>query len=209
MAFNFLNPFRRRPDRTREAIDSARDLAFDAGERARQEAARQEQERCEDVRRELDWRRQEDERELREALEATEIPPRVLSEEEAWAESGEWLPVSSSNVAAIAYDAEDERLLIEYKDGSSYAYQPVNMPMAIDFYRAGSKGTWVWDHLRERGTVFGYKIPYTHLSGPSQKITGQELRKWLRTEETRRKHGQIPASGRDFHGNPIRPRDVR
>lgn len=192
-----------------QAHDRARDRSFALGEAARQRAEQQERERCENIRRELDWRRDLDEQELTEELGKIEIPPRALTEEEAWAEGGDWKPVQSSNVASIQFHADDDRLIIEYKDGSIYAYHPVPMPMAIDLYRASSKGKWVWDNLRVRGTVFGYQIPYEHLSGPSQRTIGRELRKWMRSEETRRKHGNIPPSGRDASGQTIKPRHIR
>jgi len=133
--------------------------------------------------------------------------PRLLSEAEAWALAGGWQPVSSSNVVAILYEADDERLLIEYgkagKPSSFYAYQPVPLAMAMSLYDAPSKGTWVWDNLRLRGTVFGYKVPYVFLSGPSA-----ARRKWHRTQESRARHGRIGPSGRNDAGEVIQPEDV-
>lgn len=127
-----------------------------------------------------------------------------------WAESGEWFDgFSSSNVQAIQYHSDDQRLLIQYLDGSMYAYHPVSMGLAMSLYGASSKGTWVWDNLRVRGTVFGYQIPYELLSGPSQRTLGKEARHWMRTQESRRKHGEILPSGRDASGRTIRPRDLR
>lgn len=213
MAFSFLNPFRRRqPDRTQEAANRARDRAFELGEQARRQ--QQEMDRKDRVainahRKIAREQRAHDEMVLRE-IEGAEFPPEALTEEEAWARSGEWWSgFSSTYCTAIAYDAEDERLMIQYPDGSLYAYHPVSKSMALELYRAPSKGEWCWDNLRERGTVFGYKVPYELISGPSQRTLGVEARRWMRNEETRRKHGNIPPSGRDYLGNPFRPRDIR
>lgn len=103
---------------------------------------------------------------------------------------GEWLPVTSSNVAAASYDAQGEQLTIEYKDGSFYQYHPVALATAKAFTAATSKGKWVWDNLRVRGTVYGYQVPYTFLSGPSK-----AQRKWMRSRASRRLHGMIGPKG--------------
>jgi hypothetical protein len=72
----------------------------------------------------------------------------------------------SSNVDNYRYIKTDVNgflgiLRIEYKDGSRYDYQPVSVNEAQSLYAASSKGKWVWDHLRIRGTIYGYKVPYT------------------------------------------------
>lgn len=99
---------------------------------------------------------------------------------------GEWLPVQSSNVAAAQYDGETEQLTVEFKDGSLYQYQQISRAEARSFAMAGSKGGWVWDQLRLRGTVNGYQKPFVFLSGPSKARRG-----WMKTRQTRKRHGRL------------------
>lgn len=131
-----------------------------------------------------------------------------LSAAEIWIESGDWFSgFSSSNVRAISYQKEDERLLIEFgekdKPSSFYAYTPVSPLLALALFKAPSKGTWVWDHLRVRGTVFGYQVPYEFLSGASG-----ACRAWMRTQESRLRHGAVSPSGRTADGRVVRPEDL-
>ncbi len=102
----------------------------------------------------------------------------------------EWRSVTSSNVKAIQYDREGHQLTVEYHDGSFYQYQDISPSEAKSMAEAGSKGKWVWDNLRVRGTVFGFQKPYVFLSGPSKAKRG-----WMKTRETRKKHGDIGPSG--------------
>lgn len=90
-----------------------------------------------------------------------------------------WINVQSSNVFAIQYVIEDKTLNVEYKDASVYEYFPVAMEIAEDFITAPSKGKWVWDHLRVRGTVFGFKVPYRLVSYPHgyHKVVGKANRR--------------------------------
>lgn len=99
---------------------------------------------------------------------------------------GEWLPVQSSNVAAAQYDGETEQMTVEFDDGSFYQYQQVSRQEARAFAQAGSKGIWVWDHLRIRGTRDGHKKPFVFLSGPSRARRG-----WMKTRQTRKRHGRL------------------
>jgi hypothetical protein len=59
--------------------------------------------------------------------------------------------VHSSNVAMAQYYPEDEKLQIEFLNGSAYLYSPVSMELAQKFAEAHSKGIWVWSNLRVRG----------------------------------------------------------
>lgn len=104
---------------------------------------------------------------------------------------GEWLPVTSSNVAAIRYLPEDEALEVEYLNGAFYRYDEIPPAMAKDFALARSPGGWVWDNLRVRGTVYGYQKPYAFISAPS---TYQP--KWMRDLESRLRHGAIGPEGK-------------
>lgn len=103
----------------------------------------------------------------------------------------------SSNVSWMQYfyfypnGMVQHQLYIGFHDGSIYEYSGVNMEEALIAYRAGSKGTFVWDYLRVRGTVFGYKKPYRLVSG---------TRLWQTTEASIARHEAIPESGETFKG---------
>ncbi len=84
-----------------------------------------------------------------------------LSPAEEWAYSGEfWSGFSSSNVRSLAYDHEGEKLTVEYQGGTFWEYR-VTLPMALALYGAPSKGTWIWDHVKVRGTVHGHQVEAT------------------------------------------------
>ena len=87
----------------------------------------------------------------------------------AWVETPE-----SSNVHSFAYDIDAHRLYVRFKDrpqkgekvrpnapGSIYAYYNVPLDLFMSMFTAGSKGTWVWDHLRIRGTLSGHRYDYS------------------------------------------------
>lgn len=96
---------------------------------------------------------------------------------------GEWIKVKSSNVYAIAYiynDANPSKgtLKVRYKHklkggatepGAIYDYFDVHPAVFDSFRAAASKGTFVWDRLRVRGTVSGHRYQYNlagvHRSG--------------------------------------------
>lgn len=82
---------------------------------------------------------------------------------------GEWHPVASSNVSKIRYLSLSNNLDIEYHTGSIYRYYEVRPEEASAFWDASSKGTWVWDELRVRKTIFGCKKAYRHIGGPPPK----------------------------------------
>lgn len=92
--------------------------------------------------------------------------------------SGEWVDVSSSNVSRIAYDEGKATLRIIFHDENEYLYQPIHPKWAENFFLSGSKGGWVWDNLRIRGTALGHKVPYAHVAGH-----GDVQRKWIQTDE--------------------------
>lgn len=101
----------------------------------------------------------------------------ATAEEEAYL-LGNPVNVTSSNVAWIQYlwrgegpngqplaGPELNLLYIGFLDGSSYEYSDVTFDEALDLYRAGSKGKWVWRELRILGTVFGFKKNYRLVEG--------------------------------------------
>ena len=110
---------------------------------------------------------------------------------------GTWLPVQSSNVEQIHYDPSDSTLKIKFLNGGYYQYDDVSIREAESFANASSKGKWVWDELRKRGTVFGFnrRHPYTFLSGPTGVGLGGYTPQWYRSSGTRSLHGKIPDSG--------------
>lgn len=90
-------------------------------------------------------------------------------------QTGKFQPVSSSNVHSIAYDAQEGTLFVRFwakkwdekaKDwiktgpGPIYAYYFVPPQMFLDLLDASSKGGWIWDNLRIRGTVSGHRFDY-------------------------------------------------
>jgi hypothetical protein len=86
---------------------------------------------------------------------------RLLGSQEAqdWAFSGEFFSdFESSNVRAISYDHADRVLAVEYRDGARWYYSPVTLTQAMELYEAPSKGTYIWDHVRIRGTVHAHQV---------------------------------------------------
>lgn len=60
------------------------------------------------------------------------------------------LPVRSSNVDEIGYDAKERRLWIRFLDGSLYRYEDVPQSIWRSFKIAPSKGRFVWQNVRDR-----------------------------------------------------------
>ena len=71
--------------------------------------------------------------------------------------------VHSTNVVAAQYFHETQQMMVEFKGHKSYLYSDVSIPEAISFTMAGSKGGWVWDHLRVRGSKWKHKKPYQRI----------------------------------------------
>ena len=74
--------------------------------------------------------------------------------------NGEVLYFHSTNVAWASYRVDTRELLVGYKKGRVYEYSNVNENEALMLAYAFSKGGFVWDHLRVRGTRFGFRKPY-------------------------------------------------
>jgi hypothetical protein len=88
---------------------------------------------------------------------------RLLStdEVEGFVYAGEPLVVASSNVGPLAqYTIDTQQLMLEFLDGSAYLYDDVTPDEAFDFAAAPSKGEWVWNHLRIRGTKNDHRKPF-------------------------------------------------
>ena len=69
----------------------------------------------------------------------------------AQAESLDWTPVASSNVAAVAYSPDFARLFVRFKSGKRYAYEGVPAGVYQGLVAAPSKGEYVWSILRRKG----------------------------------------------------------
>lgn len=104
----------------------------------------------------------------------------------------EWVMVTrSSNVFAFAYEwnprnaREPGNLLVKFLGGDSkhrsgpgamYRYFDVNRSVFVAFKMAASKGGFVWDELRIRGTVSGHQYSYALAgTGPSGYIPRQAV----------------------------------
>jgi len=90
--------------------------------------------------------------------------------------TGQMIRVQSSNVYAIGYEFNFQqplkgKLIVRYKQkdrrggpgnvgGPTYEYKAVHPDWFPELANAGSKGRWVWDQLRIRGTVAGHQYEY-------------------------------------------------
>jgi hypothetical protein len=77
--------------------------------------------------------------------------------------NGAILYVHSSNVQSAQYDIESQTLLVAYlpkknSAGAIWQYDPISEDEAIAFANAHSKGSFLWDVVRVRGTRHGHKV---------------------------------------------------
>lgn len=111
---------------------------------------------------------------------------------------GEQIMCASSNVAAAQWLWHEDGRLVEmlfltFHDGSVYSYDPISLQEARSFYNASSKGGWVWDELRIRGTSFGAKKNYRLVTSSS--------RLWSRSgAASQARHEAIQPSGEQYQG---------
>lgn len=138
------------------------------------------------------------------------------------------LTPQSSNVYSFRYNIETGNLYVRFKapadkggarpnaPGPLYEYSGVTATEFKSLIAAPSKGTWVWDSLRIRGTVAGYQKPY-RLAG----ITGNYVPRHAVLKIGRQGLGEYYAprtfntSARSFRSDrgeqlvrALRPRDV-
>lgn len=102
---------------------------------------------------------------------------------------------SSSNVRWVQYDIKAQSLFIRFWNGNLYRYWTMTEREAASMYNSASKGTWVWDNLRVRGTKLGHRKNY-QLVGVSSGTSP----KWTATAQAREVHnaavaGQSAATG--------------
>lgn len=115
-----------------------------------------------------------------------EIVAEYLSKDEQWAYSGEWFSgFKSSNVKSFAYDYKRNALAVEYQGQLFWEYSPVSLTKALSLYHAPSKGTWIWDNIKVRGTIHQHRVGAVLLSGPSEKLP-----RWFDTPEGRIEHAK-------------------
>jgi hypothetical protein len=119
--------------------------------------------------------------------------------------TGEMVRVASSNVHSIGFEFNFDqplksKLIIRYlqKDrrgssgtvgGPTYAYDNVHPDWFADLREAGSKGKWVWDQLRIRGTVAGHQYPYNLIRAaqgylPRRAIIREGMQRFVRRQRT-------------------------
>lgn len=84
-------------------------------------------------------------------------------EVEAYVYKGAALPVHSSNVEHIQYDINKKVLIVSFHGGGQYSYQQVSEQEAINFAQAFSKGKFIWDTFRVRGSRTAHKKPYSKI----------------------------------------------
>lgn len=84
-------------------------------------------------------------------------------EVEAFLQGVEPLFVLSSNVGMVQYHPEDQKLMVEFLSGGAYLYSNVSLNEARSFATAQSKGGWVWDHLRVRGSKTAHRKPFVKI----------------------------------------------
>jgi hypothetical protein len=114
---------------------------------------------------------------------------------------------SSSNVYGFSYDVENWYLYVRYKAsgdkgsktlsgaGSLYRYSQVSPKIFLAMLKAPSKGTFIWDNIRERGTVSGHKYPY-ELYGIAAGYVPRQARLTARGEEYVPRTIRLLGSGR-------------
>ncbi len=73
------------------------------------------------------------------------------------------LRLHSSNAAWAQYNHHDKELDVGFNNGGVYRYSNVDVREAIAFIKAASKGSWLWDNIRVRGSRTGHKKPYRKL----------------------------------------------
>lgn len=90
----------------------------------------------------------------------------AITEDEAtgFVYDGDIFFVASSNVVTAQYFLDEKKMTVEYlrrgKPNAVYIYGNVTEQDAISFVQAGSKGKFIWDFFRVRGTVYGHRKPY-------------------------------------------------
>ena len=143
--------------------------------------------------------------------------------------TGQMQPVTSSNVHSIGFDFNYDlplksKLIIRYlqKDrktgggrnssnvgGPTYAYDSVHPDWFTDLVTAGSKGKWVWDQLRIRGTVAGHQYEYNLIRAAQGYLPRRAIVKNGRQQLRRRQRTAQYESGREeILRSPLANQDI-
>lgn len=141
------------------------------------------------------------------------------------------VPASSSNVHSYGYDVDSLTLYVRYLapekygrgPGSLYAYDGVRLVKFLSMLDAPSKGIWLWDNVRIRGTWSGHRHPYrlaavrndyvprmaTYAGGGREKfiprtVRVQSKRRGVRTLTSQLPEAFAPEFGQASNGEPNR-----
>lgn len=160
--------------------------------------------------------------------------------------TGEMVEVESSNVHSIGYRWNESnpmkgsilvRFLEDGAPGPTYAYDNLHPDVFEAMQIASSKGAFVWDRFRVRGTVSGHRVPYTLVGLSSSGYVPRKATRFGRNEyfirrQVRGKNGRtyeselqdeavqtltqrkppeigVPRDGRPATGSPARGRPRR
>lgn len=149
--------------------------------------------------------------------------------------TGVMVPVTSSNVHSIGFQFNlkapaKSTLLVRYLQGQKnsktmgplYGYADVHPKLFEQFLKAASKGKFVWDELRIRGTIAGHQYRYTLLQSVGGNVPRRAILvngiQILQRRVRRAKDGRVgvsklqtevkgpyrPKSNRPNRGNPDR-----
>lgn len=77
--------------------------------------------------------------------------------------NNELLVVNSSNVNAAQYYPEEQKMMVEFRNGSAYLYSNVSLDEARLFVREKSKGSFIWNQFRVRGSRTAHQKPYLRI----------------------------------------------
>jgi len=76
----------------------------------------------------------------------------------------QWVPVRSSNVRAVRWNAADHTFDIRYREGRTYRYFDIEPGEAQELMRR-SHGEHVWDILRVRGSRTAHRKLWKEITG--------------------------------------------
>jgi hypothetical protein len=114
--------------------------------------------------------------------------------------TGEMVRVESSNVHSIGYDLDTGTLYVRFLvtvvregrvrqfGGSLYGYRGVTPEEFLRFLDAPSKGGWVWDNLRVRGTASGHKKDYFLAGIVGGYVPRKATLQWITDPKTGKPH---------------------
>lgn len=94
---------------------------------------------------------------------------------------------ASSNVYRIVYDRLKNHLYVQFMGGKGkrragpgnwYQYRSVSQLEAREVYNTASKGVWVWSNLRQRGSQYWSKKPFSKGVKPPSYLPLKATSKW-------------------------------